>query len=122
MNSISIEEAQIKILKVLFLGQLLMEANDDLEKTPYYKQKLKNVVKRANDEIEKQIKIQLEKVFSQDNQMCINLFNHVDDFITKTSGLGLDELPLVNKMLDEYLADPEHWKDNLTIEFNKIEG
>lgn len=122
MNSISIEEAQIKILKVLFLGQLLLEANDDLEKTPYFKHKLKNVVKRSSEEIERQIKLQLEKVFNHDNQMCVNLFNHVDEFISKASKLGLDELPLVNKMLDEYLSDPEGWKEKVVVEFNKIDA
>lgn len=117
-----LKDYQLKILKVLFYGQLLLEANDDLEKTPFFKQKLKYSVKNASVEVEKQIKIQLEKVFGQSNEMTINMFQQIDSFIERVSGLGLDELPLVNGMLDKYIEDPKYWKEKMVVEFNRIEG
>lgn len=121
MTDEKLKDYQLKILKVLFYGQLLLEANDDLENTPFFKQKLKYSVKNASVEVEKQIKIQLEKVFGQSNEMTINMFQQIDGFIERVSGLGLDELPLVNGMLDRYIEDPKYWKDKMVVEFNRIE-
>jgi hypothetical protein len=40
--------------------------------------------------------------------------------VTKLSRLGVEELPLVAKIIDEYLDDKDHWKQNLTIQFKQL--
>ncbi|MGV6830283.1 MAG: hypothetical protein ACWA5P_01815, partial [bacterium] len=110
----------IKILKVLFYGQLLLEANDDLSDTPFYKHKLKNVVNKCNDHVEREIKIQLNNVFEASNETCINLFNQIDEFIDLSSKLAIEEMPVVNRVLTNYLADPEYYTEKTNIEFTKV--
>jgi len=114
------EEAQVRILKVLLYGQLLIEANDDLEETPFFKKTLKHTVNKATQEVEKQIKTQIERVYKADNEFCTNIFNQIDNAIGKIAEFGVDEMPMINKLLDEYKKDPKYWKDNLIVQFNKV--
>ena len=113
-------EIQKKILKVLFLGQLLLEANDDLADTPFFKQQLKHNCNKLNKSVEGIIKEQLTKVYKQDPTFSTNMFNNIDSFIERVSEMEVGDYPLVNKMLDEFIKDKEYWKDNLVMEFNKV--
>ena len=50
----------------------------------------------------------------------MNLQTHIEQLITKLSKLSIEELPLVNKIIDEYMNDSDNWKENLILEFKKI--
>lgn len=114
------EEIYQRIVKATFYSQLLLEALDELEVTPVFRQSLKFKVKQAQKELEIQTSKLLDAMYGNDEEFLVNLQEHTDGLITRLSKLGLDELPLVNKVIDEYLKDSDHWKENLTLQFTKL--
>jgi hypothetical protein len=117
----TLKELQLKYLKVLFLGQLLVEALDDIEQTPLYKQRLKYLAKNTSNELLKILNVELPKVMSQDQEFATNMFQQIDYLITKLATLSMEELPMVNKLVDEFKEDPKYWKEKLILEFNKVQ-
>ena len=114
------DKTYISVVKASFYAQLLLEALDDLEQTPIFRQSLKFKVKQAQLELEKQNSRFIETMFKNDEEFLSNLQKHTDELINRLSKLGIDELPLVNKILEEYEKDSDHWKENLTIQFTKL--
>ena len=50
----------------------------------------------------------------------MNIQNHIDNLVSKLSSLSLEELPLVGKIIDEYIEDKDHWKENLVLQFKQL--
>jgi len=110
------EQTFYSVTKAVIYGQLMLEALDDVKETKIFKHSLKHKVKIAEKELEKYINL----FAKNDEQFYMNIQNHIDSLVTKLAGLGVEELPLVNKIIDEYLNDKDHWKDNLTLQFKKL--
>ena len=113
-------ETYISIVKATFYAQLLLESLDEVSTTSVFKHALKYKVKQAEQELEKATNKLLDTMYGNDQEFLVNLQKHTDELITRLSELGIDELPLVNKILDEYQKDADHWKENLTIQFTKL--
>lgn len=114
------EEVFYSVTKAVIYGQLMLEAMDDVKELPIFKQSLKFKVNQAEKELEKQLAVYINRFAKNDEEFYMNIQNHIDALITTISSLGLEELPLVNKIIDEYIKDKDHWKENLTVEFNKL--
>lgn len=114
------QEVFYSITKAVIYGQLMLEAFDDLKDTKIFKHSLKHKVKQAELELEKEIEKYVNKFAENDEEFFMNIQNHIDALVTKLSTLGVEEIPLVNKIIDEYLNDKDHWKDNLVLQFKKL--
>ncbi len=114
------EQTYQSVVKASFYAQLLLESLDELEGTRIYRQSLKFKIKQAQQELEKQNSKYIDAMFKNDEEFLTNLQTHTDKLLNKISRLGLSEIPLVNKILDEYQKDSDHWKENLTIQFTKL--
>jgi hypothetical protein len=114
------EQTFYSVTKAVIYGQLMLEALDDVKETKIFKHSLKNKVNIAEKELEKELEKYINLFAKNDEQFYMNIQNHIDSLVTKLAGLGIEELPLVNKIIDEYLNDKDHWKDNLTLQFKKL--
>jgi len=114
------DQTYVAVVKASFYAQLLLESLDELEDTRVFRQSLKFKVKQAQLELEKQNSRFIETMFNNDEEFLTNLQTHTDEMLDKISRLGIDEIPLVNKILEEYEKDADHWKQNLTIQFQKL--
>tara|TARA_R110002050_G_scaffold150400_7_gene277133 strand:- start:3935 stop:4297 length:363 start_codon:yes stop_codon:yes gene_type:complete len=110
------------IVKATFYAQLLLESLDDVSELPIFKHSLKFKVKQAEKELEKATSRLLDTMYGNDEEFFVNLQKHTDSLISKLSKMGLDELPLANHCLDEYIKDSDKWKENIIIQFTKLNG
>jgi hypothetical protein len=114
------QEVFYSVTKAVIYGQLMLEALDEVKDLKIFKHSLKYKVKQAEQELEIELEKYINLFAKNDEEFFMNIQNHIDALVSKLSSLGVEELPLVNKIIDEYLIDKDHWKENLVIQFNKI--
>ena len=114
------QEVFYSVTKAVIYGQLMLEALDEVKELKIFKHSLKQKVKQAEQELEKELEKYINLFAKNDEEFFMNIQNHIDALVSKLSSLGVEELPLVNKIIDEYLIDKDHWKENLVIQFNQI--
>jgi hypothetical protein len=114
------QEVFYSVTKAVIYGQLMLEALDEVKELKIFKQSLKFKVKQAEQELERELEKYINLFAKNDEEFFMNIQNHIDALVSKLSSLGVEELPLVNKIIDEYLNDKDHWKENLVIQFNQI--
>jgi len=116
------EENDIRysVVKATFYAQLLLESLDEVAHTPIFRHSLKFKVNQAEKELEKATNKLLDQMYGEDEEFLVNLQKHTDQLMTRLCKLGIDELPLVNAILEEYEKDADNWKKNLTIQFTKL--
>ena len=113
-------EVFYSVTKAVIYGQLMLEALDEVKELKIFKHSLKFKVKQAEQELERELEKYINLFAKNDEEFFMNIQNHIDALVSKLSSLGVEELPLVNKIIDEYLIDKDHWKENLVIQFNEI--
>lgn len=114
------QEVFYSVTKAVIYGQLMLEALDEVKELKIFKHSLKFKVKQAEQELERELEKYINLFAKNDEEFFMNIQNHIDALVSKLSSLGVEELPLVNKIIDEYLNDKDHWKENLVIQFNEI--
>ena len=108
------------VTKAIIYGQLMLEAMDEVKDLPIFRHSLKRKINQAEQELEKELGKFMMTLTKTDEEFYYNLQTHIEDLITKLSKLSIEELPLVNKIIDEYMNDSDNWKENLILEFKKI--
>ena len=108
------------VTKAIIYGQLMLEAMDEVKDLPIFKYSLKRKINQAEQELEKELGKYIMTLTKKDEEFYYNLQTHIEDLITKLSKLSIEELPLVNKIIDEYMKDADNWKKNLTLQFKKL--
>ncbi|TXG83239.1 MAG: hypothetical protein E6R13_04125 [Spirochaetes bacterium] len=110
------DKARIYV-KSLILSQLLIDANDDLEGTPFYDTRLKTDVKRLEKTLIKAINKQFMVIYNQNPELMHNIMRKVENLIAKLSSCQIDDLTMLETVLDNYLKDPEWFLNNVDPEF-----
>ena len=108
------------VTKAIIYGQLMLEAMDEVKDLPIFRHSLKRKINQAELELEKELGKYMTNLSQNNEEFYLNLQTHIEQLITKLSKLSIEELPLVNKIIDEYMNDSDNWKENLILEFKKI--
>ena len=104
-------ENQLNYVKSILLGQLLLEANDQLKGTNRYKQNVKNQVNKVNELLEPIAKAEFDKLYSVDPEMVTNILNKIEALIDKIKGGSIDDLVMIDAVIDKYMANKEKHGD-----------
>ena len=86
-------------VKSLILSQLLLEANDELEGTPFYDTRLSVDVKRLEKTLIKQIDKQFMNIYNADTALIHNIMFRIEGLVKKLSSCQIDDLTM--SMLDK---------------------
>lgn len=119
-KEITREQVFYSVSKAVIYGQLMLEALDDVKELPMFKQSLKFKVNQAEKQLEKELEKYIIAFAKEDEEFYMNIQNHIDNLVSKLSNLSLEELPLVGKIIDEYIEDKDHWKENLILQFKHL--
>lgn len=114
-------EKQQKILKYLFYAQLLIEAQDDLKDTVFFKGKIKQHGKILINLISPELNRQLKAIHEADPTMYINVMNNIDELQNNMSKADLPDLVMVNQIFNHYRENKEDWNNLFECEFNKVD-
>ncbi len=107
-------------LKSIIYNQLCAEANDALIDTVEYDPYLKNLLLKANKGLERKSKKYLEKMYGVNQEMAMNVFNTIDQFVEKLAKTLPDEFFYLNSIVDEYNEDPSKYIGR-KVNINKID-
>lgn len=94
------------VLKSLIYGQLAIDANDVLIGTKEHNNYLKNVLNKANKELERKARKNLSEVYGADPTMLLNVFETIDEFVSRLADKLPHEFFYLNSIIDEYSEDP----------------
>lgn len=115
------KKEHISYLKVIILGQLLLEANDDLKYTTAYSQRTKNLINRLNKDLDFRVSSDFDKVYSTDEEMTVNISRKISELTEKIITFDIDELVMLNSVIDKYKENINWFKEHGSAEFLKLE-
>ncbi|WP_456867598.1 hypothetical protein [Galbibacter sp. BG1] len=113
-------ELQQKILKMLFYAQLLIEANDDLRGTDFYKGKVKQHANVLTNALNKELSRQLKAIHEADPEMYINIMNNIDELLENMGRAELGDMVMVNQIFEHYKNNREDWNNLFQLELQKV--
>lgn len=111
-----------KSLKMIFHSALALEAHDALVPTVNYKHEFKRDGDRFQKHLIRVTEQNFNKVYRQDPEFTTNMFQQVEGVIEKLCLLTFNDYPLLNKVLEEFHKDKENYRDNLQLEFNRLDA
>jgi molecular chaperone DnaK (HSP70) len=114
------ETLQMVFLKSVLLGQLLLEANDNLKMTKQYRHELKNQINRLDRMLESYVKNEFDVVYSSDPTMTTNIMNRIDSLIDKIKNASIDELVMIDAVIDKYNENREWFTEHGKAEFLRL--
>ena len=114
-------EPRLIYLKVLLLGQLTLEAMDELNGTSKYKHNLKLNGQRFSKQLEAHIKADYDLVYSNDPEMATNVLNKLESLIDKLRTSDVDELVMIDSVIDKYHDNKEWFKEHASAEFLRLQ-
>ena len=101
-------EPQLSYLKVLLLGQLTLEAMDELNGQRFLKQ------------LEGYLRNDYDIVYSNDAEIATNVLNKLESLIDKLRTSDVDELVMIDAVIDKYHDNKEWFKEHADAEFLKL--
>lgn len=110
----------ISYLRVVILGQMLLEANDDLKFTTAYSQSTKNLINRLSKNLEHRVSSDFDSVYNTDPEMTTNILRYILELSNKICTFDIDELVMVNAVIDKYKENIEWFKEHGSAEFLKL--
>lgn len=109
------ENAARTYVKSLILSQLLLEANDELEGTPFYDTRLNVDVKRVEKTLVKQIDKQFMNIYNADVALIHNVMSRLDGLVNKISSCKIDDLTMLDFITDKYLENNDWILENIEL-------
>lgn len=111
---------QLEYLKSIILGQLLLEANDNLKFTKQYKQSLKNRINALNKDLESIVSDEYIKMHKADPEMLLNIERKIESLVHKLSTKTIDELVMLEAIIEKYETNKEWFKEYAEAEFLRL--
>lgn len=112
---------QLEYLKSIILGQLLLEANDNLKFTTQYRQSLKNRINSLNKDLESIVSQEYIKMHKADPEMLLNIERKIESLVHKLATKTIDELVMLEAIIEKYETNKEWFKEYAESEFLKLE-
>lgn len=110
-------------LQMLFHFYLGMEKLDLLKATNNYSKELKLHGNRFLKALEKDVATKIDKLYDNNPEFSTNMFQQLEYTAKKWSDSVLfADYPIINRMVDEFVKDPEHWRNNVVAQFNKMDS
>lgn len=102
-------------VKSLILSQLLLEANYDLEGTPFYDTRLDTDVKRVEKTLTKQINKQFMNIYNANPALIHNIMVKTETLVKKLSTCEIDDLTMLDFVIDKYLENKNWILENIEL-------
>ena len=111
---------QLDYLKVVLLGQLTIEAIEDLKGTDKYKHNIKLQGERFLKLLDEQVKNDYNTVFLNNEEMTNNVLRKVSTLIDKIKNSDIDDLVMIDAVIDKYKENKEWFNEHASAEFLKL--
>ena len=112
---------QLDYLKVVLLGQLTIEAIDDLAGTNKYNHVLKQQGQRFLKMLEKEVQEDYTTVYLNNEEMASNVLNKVSSLMDKIKDADIDELVMIDAVIDKYIENKYWFMEHASADFLKLQ-
>jgi predicted RNA-binding protein with EMAP domain len=112
---------QLDYLKVVLLGQLTIEAIDDLAGTNKYNHVLKQQGQRFLKMLEKEVQDDYTTVYLNNEEMASNVLNKVSSLMDKIKDADIDELVMIDAVIDKYIENKDWFMEHASADFLKLQ-
>lgn len=111
---------QLEYLKALLLGQLTIEAIEDLQNTNTYRHNLKNQGNKFVSMLDDYVKKDYDIVFKNNEVLTNNVMSRINAIVEKLCKASVDDLVLMDSLIDKYKENKEWFFENLPTEFQDL--
>ena len=112
---------QLDYLKVVILGQLTIEAIEDLKGTTKYRQDIKFLGNRFVNMLEEYVNEDFNTVYNNNEEMTMNVMRKITELINKIATSDIDELVMIDAVIDKYKENREWFVEHASAEFLKLD-
>ena len=115
------KDKQLDYLKVVLLGQLTIEAIEDLQNTNKYKHNLKKQGNKFLNMLEDYVQDDYNTVYLNNQEMTTNVLRKIGTLINKIKNSDIDELVMIDAVIDKYIDNQEWFMEHASAEFLKLD-
>lgn len=114
-------DKQLDYLKVVLLGQLTIEAIEDLQGTNKYKQNIKNQGNKFLNMLEEYVQDDYNTVYLNNQEMTTNVLRKITALIDKIKNSDIDELVMIDAIIDKYIDNKDWFMKHASADFLKLD-
>ena len=114
-------DKQLDYLKVVLLGQLTIEAIEDLQGTNKYKQNIKNQGNKFLNMLEEYVQDDYNTVYLNNQEMTTNVLRKITTLMDKIKNSDIDELVMVDAIIDKYIDNKDWFMKHASADFLKLD-
>ena len=114
-------DKQLDYLKVVLLGQLTIEAIEDLQGTTKYRQNIKQQGQRFLGMLEREIQDDYNTVYLNNEEMTSNVLRKITSLMDKIRHSDIDELVMIDAVIDKYKENKDWFMVHASAEFLMLE-
>jgi len=111
---------QLDYLKVVLIGQMLIEAIEDLKGTTKYRQDIKLTGNRLIKMLEGYVNEDFDTVHNNNEEMTMNVMRKMNSLIDKISSSDIDKLVMIDAVIDKYTENEDWFMSYASADFLKL--
>ena len=111
---------QLEYLKALLLGELTIEAIEDLQNTNVYKHNLKKQGNRFVSMLDEYVQKDYNILYDNNEVLTNNVMSKINAITDKLCKASVDDLVLIDSLIDKYKENKEWFFENLPTEFEDL--
>jgi len=108
------------VTKSLMLSQLLLEANDSLVGTKFYKQEFKRDLNKCIGSLEKFTEQYYKTMYDNDPEMVTNILNKIEGLLDTLKTASIEDLIMIESIINKYNNNKDQFRETEQVVFNKI--
>ena len=108
------------VTKSLMLSQLLLEANDSLVGTRFYKQEFKRDLNKCIGSLEKFTEQYYKTMYDNDPEMVTNILNKIEGLLDTLKTASIEDLIMIESIINKYNNNKDQFRETEQVVFNKI--
>ena len=112
---------QLDYLKVVILGQLTIEAIENLKGTTKYRQDVKFLGNRFVNMLEEYVNEDFNTVYNNNEEMTMNVMRKITELINKIATSDIDDLVMIDAIIDKYNENKEWFIEHASADFLKLD-
>jgi hypothetical protein len=112
---------QLDYLKVVILGQLTIEAIENLKGTTKYRQDIKFLGNRFVNMLEDYVNEDFNTVYNNNEEMTMNVMRKITELINKIATSDIDDLVMIDAVIDKYNENKEWFIEHASADFLKLD-
>ena len=114
-------DKQLDYLKVVLLGQLTIEAIEDLQGTNKYRQNIKNQGNKFLNMLEGYVQDDYNTVYLNNQEMTTNVLRKITTLMDKIKNSDIDDLVMIDAVIDKYKENKDWFMEHASADFLELD-